>query len=75
MHSIHDTYIILDIDTFPQALEEVFTGKASILERMRISCTFHRQDGSEIGGCGEIGIPLSIQMILELNVHRMAGHE
>ncbi|PVG00426.1 ATP-NAD kinase [Serendipita vermifera] len=55
-----------NIDTFPQALEEVFTGKASILERMRISCTFHRQDGSEIGGCGDIGW----QVMNEVTLHR-----
>lgn len=45
-----------DIDTFPEAIEEVFEGKASILERMRISCTFYRQDGSEIDRCGAQGI-------------------
>jgi NADH kinase len=39
-----------DIDTYPQALDEVFTGSAIVLERMRIACRFHRQDGSEKEG-------------------------
>jgi NADH kinase len=31
----------LDIDDFDKALESVFTGKATILNRMRLACTFY----------------------------------
>lgn len=55
-----------NVDTFPSAFDEVFTGKATILERMRIACTFHRQDGSEIEGCGEPGW----QVMNEVTLHR-----
>lgn len=32
---------LVDIDDFDQALESVFNGKATILNRMRLSCTFY----------------------------------
>jgi len=34
----------LDIDDFDKALESVFTGKATVLHRMRLACTFYDQD-------------------------------
>jgi NADH kinase len=38
-----------DIDDFAKALETVFEGKATILDRMRLSCTFHDQQSEKIG--------------------------
>lgn len=55
-----------NIDTFPQALDEIFTGKSEILERMRIACTFHRQDGSEMGGSANT----AWQVMNEVTLHR-----
>ncbi|KAG9024147.1 NADH kinase pos5, partial [Serendipita sp. 407] len=57
-----------NIDTFPRALDEVFSGNGTILERMRIACTFHRQDGSEIEGRGELGT--GWQVMNEVTLHR-----
>ncbi|EGO00957.1 hypothetical protein SERLA73DRAFT_178956 [Serpula lacrymans var. lacrymans S7.3] len=37
------------IDDFAKALESVFQGKATILNRMRLSCTFFDGDGRKIG--------------------------
>lgn len=34
----------IDIDDFDKALESVFTGKATILNRMRLACTFYNKD-------------------------------
>ena len=34
----------LDIDDFAKALETVFQGKATILDRMRLSCTFYDRE-------------------------------
>ena len=34
----------LDIDDFDKALESFFTGKATILNRMRLACTFYDKD-------------------------------
>lgn len=41
--------MLLDIDDFAPALESAFTGKATVLYRMRLSCTFHDSDGNRIG--------------------------
>lgn len=38
-----------DIDDFAKALDTVFEGKATILNRMRLSCTFY---DSELGKAG-----------------------
>ena len=38
-----------DIDDYVKGLESVFNGKATILHRMRLSCTFHDQEGRDIG--------------------------
>ncbi|KAI0748799.1 ATP-NAD kinase [Irpex lacteus] len=35
------------IDDFVKALESAFEGKATVLHRMRLSCSFQRKDGSE----------------------------
>ncbi|KAI0343395.1 ATP-NAD kinase [Trametopsis cervina] len=37
------------IDDFVQAIESAFEGKATVLHRMRLSCTFQCQDGSDKG--------------------------
>lgn len=42
-------FLLLDIDDFAPALESAFTGKATVLYRMRLSCTFHDSDGNRIG--------------------------
>ena len=34
----------LDIDDFDKALQSVFTGKATILHRMRLACTFYDKE-------------------------------
>lgn len=36
--------LILDIDDFAKALECVFDDKATILNRMRLACTFYDKD-------------------------------
>lgn len=38
-----------DIDDFAKALETVFEGKATILDRMRLSCTFYDNESRKIG--------------------------
>jgi NADH kinase len=37
----------LDIDDFAKALETVFQGKATILDRMRLSCTFYDHESGK----------------------------
>lgn len=39
----------VDIDDFAKALETVFEGKATILNRMRLSCTFYDKNSEKIG--------------------------
>lgn len=36
-----------DMDDFAKALESVFHGKATILNRMRLACTFYNKDLSK----------------------------
>jgi len=42
-----------DVDDFAKALESVFQGKATVLYRMRLSCSFSDKDGNNIGNEGE----------------------
>ena len=42
-----------DVDDFAKALESVFQGKATVLYRMRLSCSFSDKDGNSIGKEGE----------------------
>lgn len=42
-----------DIDDFAKALESVFSGKATILNRMRLACTFYNKDLAKIGDDGD----------------------
>lgn len=49
-----------DIDDFATALEGVFQGKATVLYRMRLSCTFFDRNGAPIGKPGEGSVNPSI---------------
>jgi NADH kinase len=42
-----------DIDDFVKGLEAVFQGKATILNRMRLSCTFYDKEHKEIGSADD----------------------
>lgn len=42
-----------DIDDFAKGLEAVFQGKATILNRMRLSCTFFDKEHNEIGSADD----------------------
>jgi len=53
-------------DTYPGALKDVFEGRASVLPRMRLSCTLHDQRGSETTGCA----PPGWQVMNEVTLHR-----
>lgn len=46
-------HIHTDIDDFDAALESAFLGKAAILYRMRLSCTFYDLEGKELGKKGD----------------------
>ncbi|KAF8583830.1 ATP-NAD kinase [Ramaria rubella] len=54
------------IDDFRKALHGIFHGQATVLERMRLSCTFHDVNGSEIGSCS----PAGWQVMNEVTLHR-----
>ncbi|KAE9403318.1 ATP-NAD kinase [Gymnopus androsaceus JB14] len=65
------------IDDFAIALESVFQGKATILNRMRLACTFYNQDESKKSDQGRWFVPsvyLSIyehwQVMNEVALHR-----
>ncbi|EDR09038.1 uncharacterized protein LACBIDRAFT_296215 [Laccaria bicolor S238N-H82] len=53
------------IDDFSKALESVFTGKATILNRMRLACTFYDKDFEKIGKDGD-----DWQVMNEIALHR-----
>ena len=65
-----------DIDDFAKGLEAVFHGKATLLNRMRLSCTFYDKDEKKMdndGACHECLFASN-----EPSSHpsfRMAGHE
>ena len=40
---------LTDIDDFAKAIDSAFEGKAMVLHRMRLSCTFQDKDGETIG--------------------------
>ena len=44
LHLVHLN--VLDIDDFDDALESVFAGRATILNRMRLACMFYNKDFS-----------------------------
>jgi hypothetical protein len=41
-----------DIDDFAKALDSVFRGKATILNRMRLACSFYDINAKKIGDDG-----------------------
>jgi hypothetical protein len=61
-HSTQDELKLLDIDDFAKALDILFQGKATILNRMRLACSFYDGDLKKIGeeGDGELVIFTSL---------------
>ncbi|KAJ6593557.1 ATP-NAD kinase-like domain-containing protein [Mycena capillaripes] len=53
------------IDDFAKALESVYQGKATILDRMRLACTFYNEDLSKKGDDGD-----AWQVMNEIALHR-----
>lgn len=51
----------IDIDDFVKGLEAVFQGKATILNRMRLSCMFYDKDRKKIG-FGDDGWDKTVQV-------------
>ncbi|KAJ7350418.1 ATP-NAD kinase-like domain-containing protein [Mycena albidolilacea] len=56
------------IDDFAKALESVYQGKATILDRMRLACTFYNEDLSKKGDDGQ-----AWQVMNEIALHRGAS--
>ncbi|KAF8739277.1 hypothetical protein AX14_010251 [Amanita brunnescens Koide BX004] len=56
------------IDDFAKALESVFNGKATILNRMRLACTFFDKELAKIGNEGD-----DWQVMNEVALHRGAS--
>ncbi|KAI0783008.1 ATP-NAD kinase-like domain-containing protein [Abortiporus biennis] len=53
------------IDDFAKAIDSAFSGKATVLHRMRLSCTFQGVNGEKIGSTGE-----EWQVMNEVALHR-----
>ncbi|KAJ7928475.1 ATP-NAD kinase-like domain-containing protein [Mycena leptocephala] len=56
------------IDDFAKALESVYQGKATILDRMRLACTFYNEDLSKKNDDGD-----AWQVMNEIALHRGAS--
>ncbi|KAI5986825.1 ATP-NAD kinase-like domain-containing protein [Pisolithus albus] len=56
---------VTDIDDYAKGLKAVFDGKATILHRMRLSCSFYDQDGRKIGSDED-----AWQVMNEIALHR-----
>ncbi|KAF8178551.1 ATP-NAD kinase [Mycena galopus ATCC 62051] len=56
------------IDDFAKALESVYQGKATILDRMRLACTFYNEDLTKKGDDGQ-----AWQVMNEIALHRGAS--
>lgn len=54
-----------DIDDFAKGLEAVFQGKATILNRMRLSCTFYDKERKKMGSADD-----EWQVMNEIALHR-----
>ena len=52
-HLLSPQELNLDIDDFAKALESVFLGKATILNRMRLACIFYDEKLSKKGSDGD----------------------
>jgi NADH kinase len=46
----------LDIHDFREAIQDIYEGRATVLDRMRLSCTFYDAQGVEFGSCGSVGL-------------------
>jgi len=53
------------IDDFAKALDSVYRGKATILNRMRLACSFYDTNGEKIGNVGD-----ATQVMNEIALHR-----
>lgn len=53
------------VDDFAQALDSVFTGKATVLDRMRLACNFYDSDLKKIGDAND-----DWQVMNEIALHR-----
>ncbi|KAH9942869.1 ATP-NAD kinase [Amylocystis lapponica] len=53
------------IDDYAKALDSAFAGRATVLHRMRLACTFEGADGARIGAHGE-----DWQVMNEVALHR-----
>ncbi|KAH0588745.1 hypothetical protein H2248_004552 [Termitomyces sp. 'cryptogamus'] len=63
------------IDDFAKALESVFLGKATILNRMRLACTFYNKDLEKKGNDGD-GLCNSLSLTSGAETDfRLAGYE
>jgi hypothetical protein len=47
------TLVLEDVDDFAEALDSVFNGKATILNRMRLACMFYEGSGEKKGKDGD----------------------
>lgn len=71
-----DANILLDIDDFAKALESAFDGKATILNRMRLACTFYNQDLAKKGDDEDGASVTTLQLIcITQKSVRLASHE
>ncbi|KAJ7129027.1 ATP-NAD kinase-like domain-containing protein [Mycena crocata] len=61
------------IDDFAKALESVYQGKATILDRMRLACTFYNQDLTKKGDDGDAHEVPDWQVMNEIALHRGAS--
>ncbi|KAF8608114.1 ATP-NAD kinase [Ceratobasidium sp. AG-I] len=58
------------INSFPTALDDVFSGTATVLPRMRLACTFHDQAGKVIDLAEDAGVFKPLQVMNEITLHR-----
>ena len=75
-HECLTSFRKIDIDDFAKGLEAVFHGKATLLNRMRLSCTFYDKDDKKMDGDGAFRKYFSA--CNKPSPHpslRMAGHE
>jgi hypothetical protein len=70
------TTVFPDIDDFAKALESVFQGKATILDRMRLACSFYDSDLKKLGKEGDgMIIQLSLSQQVYRSLRRLASDE
>lgn len=65
----------IDIDDFAKGLEAVFHGKTTLLNRMRLSCTFYDKDDKKMDDDGACSHSSASNERLLHPSFRMAGHE